>query len=88
MLLLLGILFCYDICFQEIKISSLVELSSENNLSSNTNSVDLDIIEEDQIIFAQEFFSTVENTIEHVHFHVTCSSAQPFLAVWQPPKLS
>ena len=87
-LLLLGMLLCYDICFQETKISTLVELSSENNSSSNSNGVDLDFIEEDQIVYALEFFSITEKSIEHVHFHVGCSSSRPFLSVWQPPKLS
>jgi len=87
-LLLLGMLLCYDICFQETKISSIVELCSENNSCSNNTTLDLDIIEEDQFIYALELFSSIEKKTEHVHFHVSSSTAQPFLAVWQPPKLS
>lgn len=87
-LLLVGMLLCYNICFQQSNTSPLVELSSENCLSPNFVDSDLDISEEDQIIYGLEIFLMVEKYTQHNHFYYTSSSSQPFYPVWQPPKLS
>jgi hypothetical protein len=87
-LLFVGMLLCYNICFQQSDSSSLVELHSENSLSPNFVDFDLDINEEDQIIYGLEIFLMVEKYTQHNHFYITSKSSQPFYSVWQPPKLS
>ena len=87
-LLLMGMLLCYTICFQQSNASPLVELSSENSSSPDFVDSDLDISEEDQIIYGLEFFLMVEKYTQHNHFYHTSRSSQPFYPVWQPPRLS
>ena len=87
-LLLVGMLLCYNICFQQSNTSSLlVELNSENSSSPNFVDFDLDINEEDQIIYGLEIFLMVEKYTQHNHFYYTGRLSQPFYPVWQPPKL-
>lgn len=86
-LLFVGMLLCYNICFQQSNTSSsLVELNSENCLSSNFVDFDLDINEDDQIIYGLEIFLMVEKYTQHNHFYYTNRSSQPIYPVWQPPK--
>lgn len=86
--LCLGMLLCYNICFQQSNTSSLVELSSENSLSSNFVDFDFDINEEYQISYEMKFFLLKEKNNQHIHFHHTSKASQPFYSIWQPPKLS
>ena len=76
-------LVCFDVCFQENKISSLVELGTDNS-----SAIDSDYIEDELFQCALEFRPQATITTQHEHFHVLSSEAQPFLPVWQPPKLS
>ena len=76
-------LLCFDVCFQEDKISSLVELSTDNS-----SAIDSDFIEDELFQCTLEFRPQATITTQHEHFHVLSSEAQPFLPVWQPPKLS
>ena len=87
-LLFMGMLLYYNICFQQSNTSSLVELNAENSSSPNFVDFDLDINEEDQIIYGLEIFLMVEKYTQHNHFYITSKSSQPFYSVWQPPKLS
>ena len=86
--LLMSILLYFDICFQQNSNSSLIELSAESNLNSDSIDSDSELNEEDQIIFAVEFFSMVEQITHHNHFYFIKESTRPFFSVWQPPKLS
>lgn len=87
MMLLLGMLLCYNIYFQQKNSSSPIELSDENDSSSVITDIDLDLNEEVQIIYELEFFPIVQNFTQHQHFHFTNRFARPFFPVWQPPKL-
>lgn len=87
-LLFAGMLLYYNVCFQQSHASSLVELNAENSSSSNFVDFDLDMNEEDQIIYGLEIFLMVEKNTQHNHFYYTGRSSQPFYPVWQPPKLS
>ena len=87
-LLFVGMLLCYNICFQQSNTSSIVELNSENCLSSNFVDFDLDINDDDQIIYGLEIYLMVEKYTHHNHFYYTSRSFQPIYPVWQPPKLS
>lgn len=82
-ILVLSMLVCFDVCFQENKISSLVELSTDNS-----SVIDSDFIEDELFQCTLEFLPQPKITTQHEHFHVLSSEAQPFLPVWQPPKLS
>lgn len=86
--LLVGMLLCYTICFQQSDSSTLKELSSENISHSDCCDADYDFNEEDLIICTIEFSSLVENSTNNNHFHFNSRSARPFFPVWQPPKLS
>ena len=87
-LLLVGMLLCYNISFEQSHTSPLVELSSENSSSPDFVDFDLDISEEDQIIYGFEIFLMVEKYTQHNHFYHTSRSSEPFYPVWQPPRLS
>lgn len=87
-LLFVGMLLCYNICFQQSNTSTLVELNSENSSSPNFVDFDLDMNEDDQIIYGLEIFLMVEKYTQHNHFYYASRSSQPFYPVWQPPKLS
>ena len=87
-LLLVSMLLCFDICFQENSNNSVIELSAENNLNSDCIDSDSELNEEGQIIFAVQYFLTVEQITHHNHFHFTNRFSLPFFSVWQPPKLS
>lgn len=87
-LLLVGMLLCHNICFQQSDSSRLIELSAEDASTSNCSDVDYEINEEDSVTFSVEFLSMVENSSTNNHFHFNSRSARPFFPVWQPPKLS
>ena len=86
--LLVGMLLCYNIYFEQSDTSSLVELNAENSSSSNFIDLDFEINEEDQIVHRLEFLLMVKKYTQHNHFHFTRKSSQPFYTVWQPPKFS
>lgn len=86
--LFLGMLLCYNICFQQSNTSLLVELSSENSLSSNFVDFDYDINEEYQISYGMKFFLLLQKDNQCNHFHYISKTSQPFYSIWQPPKLS
>lgn len=88
LLLLVGILLNYNTHFEYSDVSSSIELTAENNSTSNGFISDSEILEEDQIICATEFLSFVEKNNKHNHSLVTSLFSTPFFTVWQPPNLS
>ncbi|MCK8141335.1 hypothetical protein MW871_05460 [Flavobacterium sp. I-SCBP12n] len=86
--LLMSVLLCFDICFQENSNTSLIECSAEDTLHSDTIDFDNEVNEEHQIVFVMEFSSMVGHLTDHNHFYFSKGLQKPFFSVWQPPKLS
>jgi hypothetical protein len=86
--ILVGMLLCYNICFQQSDSSTLKELSSEDVSNSDCFDADFELNEEDPIICSIEFSSMVENSTNIARPHFNSRSIRPHFPVWQPPKLS
>jgi hypothetical protein len=86
--LLVGMLLCYNICFQQSDTSNSIEFSAEDISNCDCFDADFELNEEDPIICAIEFSSIVENRTNKNDFHFNSRSVRPLFDVWQPPKLS
>ena len=86
-MLIMSMLLFFDICFQEIPTSSVIELCAENHPNGDYIDSDSELNEEDQLVFASEFFALPESITHHNYFHSTTRLKFPFFPVWQPPKL-
>ncbi len=86
--LFVGMFLCYDISFQQSDSSSIIEICSDNNSTSEGSNIDFEINEEDQIIYILPFSTLVEKNSNHPHALISGRSVRPFFNVWQPPKLS
>ena len=86
--LLMGMLLCCAVYFEQSNNASLLEVSAENISDLECIDLDLDPNEEIQIISTPEGLSVVERCTKHSHFHFIQTTVQPFYPVWQPPKLS
>ena len=86
--LLIGVLLCFAVFFQQNDHSSLFDISTEKNSSFINLDNDVDLYEEELLVHSVEFLRTTEKITFHEHFHFISDSAQPFFTVWQPPKLS
>ncbi len=84
----MSMLLCFDTYFQESDTNSLIELSSENNLTADSLDADLDVNEEYQAISATSFLAVVKGITVHNHLHFINRPSSPFFSIWQPPKLS
>ena len=86
--LLIGVLLCFAVFFQQNDHSSLFDISTEKNSSSISFDNDVDLNEEELLVLSVEFLRITEKITFHEHFHFISDSAQPLFTVWQPPKLS
>lgn len=86
--LLIGVLLCFAVFFQQNDHSSLFDISTEKNSSFINLDNDVDLYEEELVVHSVEFLRITEKITFHEHFHFISDSAQPFFTVWQPPKLS
>ena len=87
-LLVVGMFLCYPIFFQESSTSTAIEISAENNLIVIDFDGDFEINEEELVFSKTEFESVFEKVSDTNHYHFNSLVSQPFLPVWQPPKLS
>lgn len=87
-LLVMSMLLCYTIYYEQKKSSSVIELSADNGSTMESPDSDLDLNSEFQIISDIEFSSLVEKQTQHHYFHFTIKLFPPFYSVWQPPRLS
>ena len=87
-LLVVGMFLCYSVFFQEISTTTTVEISAENNLIAIDFDGDFEINEEELVFYATEFESVFGKVSDTNHYHFNSPFSQPFLPVWQPPKLS
>ena len=87
-LLVVGMFLCYSVFFQETSTSTAIEISAENNLIAIDFDGDFEVGEEELVFFTTEFESVFEKVNDANHYHFDSLISQPFLAVWQPPKLS
>ena len=86
--LLMGMVLFYDPYFDSIDVSSKMEINSDNDRVSDIPSAELDFNEDEKIGYLFQFHSLVKIITNVSHFHVCLPAQQPFLSVWQPPKLS
>ncbi|UFH45227.1 hypothetical protein LNP27_08765 [Flavobacterium galactosidilyticum] len=87
-LLVVGMFLCYSVFFQESSTSTAIEISAENNLISIDFDGDFEVSEEELVFYTTEFESVFEKVSDTNHYHFNSLVSQPFLPVWQPPKLS
>ena len=87
-LLVMGMFLCSSVFFQESSTSTAIEISVENNLIAIDFDGDFEISEEELVFYTTEFESVFEKVSDANHYHSNSLFSQPFLAVWQPPKLS
>ena len=87
-LLVVGMFLCYSVFFQENSTSTAIEISAENNLIAIDFDGDFEIDEEELVFSKTEFEAFFKKVNDVNHYHVKSLVSQPFLAVWQPPKLS
>ena len=86
--LLIGVLLCFAVFFQQNDHSSLFDISTEKNSSFINLDNDVDLYEEELLVLSVEFLRITEKLTFHEDCHFISDSAQPFFTVWQPPKLS
>ena len=86
--LLIGVLLCFAVFFQQNDHSSLFDISTEKNSSFINLDNDVDLYEEELLVHSVEFLRITEKITFREHLHFISDSAQPFFTVWQPPKLS
>jgi len=86
--LLMGILLSYSIYLQQSKISISIELSSENNSTSNCFNPDSETDEEDLITSKREIPTAVGVKNKLTKHTVSCQLYRPSFTIWQPPKIS
>ncbi|MEC5166365.1 hypothetical protein RCH18_002105 [Flavobacterium sp. PL11] len=84
----MGMLLYCDLFYEPSTDSSPLELCFENNAVTDYTSTDYDCNEKEKSIFSIPFTFTVKRNANHIYFHITFRANQPFLSVWQPPKLS
>lgn len=84
----MGILLSYSIYFQHRNFSVIIELTPENDSTSNWLSSDSEIHEDDQITNKTEFTSTFIIDNQFTGLISTGLLFRPSFTVWQPPKIS
>lgn len=86
--LLMGMFLSYSIYFQHSNYSAIIEVTSENNSTSNWLSSDSEIHEDDQITNKTEINSDCIDDDHPTGLLISGQLLQPSFTIWQPPKIS